>query len=133
MKTQRLEFRYSFVPVKKNSYRTKYGGGMRKKDTVVEFEEQFEKFVQVARLKNMDGELAAARADPQRIGGIESYIVMVLGGKDRDGDGIQTTLWDCLQNCGVFKNDKDIVRWGGYKRYDKTLEEDHITIKLDII
>ena len=104
------------IPVKKNSYLTNGRGGMYKPRDVTDYEE----LVAWHCLKHK-GAITGTF-------GIRGTFKLI---KRKDIDGVLTTLLDCLERCGVIRNDNDLMEIGGLQKIAiKPSEEECVEFEL---
>lgn len=112
------------IPVKKNKWKYGRNGRVYKPQECVDFEENVRWEVIAQRIKNIDHLVTDE--------GIQIEAIFITGGKERDLDGMMTTIIDALQDAGVFENDKKVLRIVGYKNHLNSRkpkeEKAHITI-----
>lgn len=84
------------IPTKKNKYRIAKGGGLFKPKDVTDFEKMFAKEVAVQHIGFITGPVGI-------------HITLVHKQPEPDLDGAITTVLDCLQNSGVYQNDKQVT------------------------
>ena len=87
------------VPVKKNSYQIGKNGGLYKPKKITDFEELVSGELLAQKIKAIpdDAEIT-----------IESAVFYIK--RDKDLDGMMTTVLDALQDGGMFKNDSKVMR-----------------------
>jgi len=97
--------------VKKNQYKYTRKGGKSwgyKPKNVVDFID--------SALWQIKGELGKYKKIELPIcNDVSVHLMFDIEHRDKDGDGMQTTIWDILVKAGVIKDDKLVTQWGGIK------------------
>lgn len=112
------------IPVKKNKWKYARNGHVYKPQECVDFEDNVRDEVLVQRIRNIDDYVKE---------GIEIQATFLTGGKERDLDGLLTTVVDALQDAGVFENDKMVNRYNNVFKHhvkERTPKEEKATITI---
>lgn len=106
------------VPVKKNSYRTNSRGGLYKPKKITDFEELVAGEILAHGLRKIPDE-----CDIKFSG---QFFIK----RDKDLDGMITSVMDALQDGGVYKDDKKVVQFERcFKKIVKDYPEAIITLE----